>query len=408
MCVKHVPGSRISNKHLDYHLFTRAKSVFAQLEALVLNGIGEPLLHPEIVTMVEFARATMPASGWIGFQTNGMLLNRDNIESLLDAGLNRLCISVDSPASCSTACSLLVHEQTPQHSSPVALADTIRKEKKHSDFLLGAEIVLLKSTLPQLPALVEQLAREGVDYIIGSHLLAYLQEAENESLFDSCTTEAREMYRKWQIRAEAEGLNLVDLTAKTWIAPRKQQEHRLQQLYREMLKDAQLNNIWLNVKKLSEWDEEATERDRQYLKQAEDIARKYGIELSLPPLSATSERSCSFIESDALFVDADGSIMPCHPLWHSHTLYMDGEAKHINHKTFGNLAHHDLLQTWQSAEYQEFRRAVLRYDYPFCHNCSVGPCPDITGESTPFENDCFGIPVPCGHCLWCFDAVRCL
>ncbi len=408
MCVKHVPGSIISNKHIDYQIFTRTKTALSHLEALVLNGIGEPLLHPDIVRMVEFARATMPPSGWIGFQTNGLLLDRDNIESLLAAGLNRLCISVDSPAEAPASCSLLVHEKTPQLSSPVALADAIRRDKKHTDFLLGAEIVLLKSTLPQLPALVEQLAEEGVDYIIGSHLLAYRQEAENESLFDSCTEEAREMYRKWQTLAEAEGLNLVDLTAKTWIAPRMQKEHRLQQLYREMLQDAQLNNIWLNVKKLNEWDEEGTERDRVYLAQAQDVARKYGIELSLPPLAASNDRSCTFIENNAIFVDADGTIMPCHPLWHTHTLYMDGEAKYINHKTFGNIADHDLITAWRSAEYHEFRQAVLRYDYPFCHNCSVGPCPDITAEITPFANDCFGITVPCGHCLWCFDAVRCM
>jgi putative metalloenzyme radical SAM/SPASM domain maturase len=408
MCVKHVPNSSISNKHLDYQLFTRTQSTLSNIEALVLNGIGEPLLHPDIVKMVQFARAEMPPSGWIGFQTNGLLLNRTNIESLLDAGLNRLCISVDSPVDDQSSCSILVHKQTPQLCSPVSLVNKIRTKKKRTDFLLGAEIVLLKSTLPQLPLLVEQLAEEGVDYIIGSHLLAYRQEAEEESLFNSCTEEALEMFEKWQIRAESEGLNLIDLTAKTWIAPRKRKEHRLQQLYREMLQEAQLNNIWLNVKKLNEWNEEASHTDRVYLAQAEAIASRYGIELSLPPLSATSDRSCTFIENDALFVDADGSIMPCHPLWHSHTLYMDGEAKHINHKIFGNIANQDLLDIWRSADYQDFRKAVLKYDYPFCHNCSVGPCPDITGETTPFENDCFGITVPCGHCFWCFDAVRCM
>jgi hypothetical protein len=84
------------------------------------------------------------------------------------------------------------------------------------------------------------------------------------------------------------------------------------------------------------------------------------------------------------------------------------EPKNFSCKSFGNVLEQDLLEIWQSIQYQQFRQAVQQYDFPFCHSCTLGPCPDITGEIEPFINDCFGIEVPCGHCLWGFDAVRCL
>lgn len=407
MCVKHAPGSCISNRDLDFSLFRRLTPAFPGLEALVLNGIGEPLLHPRLVEMVALAKGSMPSESWIGFQTNGLLLSHDLSERLLAAGLNRLCISVDDTGGEAACAGTLLHVSGEQR-SPLAMVRQVCTRQGLDQVRLGAEIVLTRETLPQLPELIVRLANDGADFIIGSHLLAYHGEAEAQSLFNSCTVEAQAVYRKWRDIARTEGLNFNGLTARSWIAPRGRDELRLQQFYREMLAEAREQTIWLHVHKLDAWDDEATADQAGYLTEAEAVAARLGLELSLPPLTATTDRGCGFIEAGALFIDVDGAVMPCHPLWHTHSVYMDGEAKHLKHRSFGSVADRDLLEIWQSREYREFRQAVLKYDYPFCHSCALGPCPDITGESTPFVNDCFGITVPCGHCLWCFDAVRCL
>lgn len=407
MCVKYAPGSSISNKHLDFGLYHRIAPILPHLEALVLNGIGEPLLHPDLVGMVGLARKGMPGDSLIGFQTNGQLLDIDITNKLLEAGLNKLCISVDGPVSEQPDGRILTHLPYRQR-SPFSLVKNVCNRQGRTNFQLGAEIVLLKETLPQLPELVAQLAEEGVDFIIGSHLLAYHQEAEPQGVFSSCTVEAWEIYRKWQDLAHREGIKVTDLTAKTWISPRSDREHRLQQLYREMLAEASARGIWLHVKKLEEWDAQAMTAYQKYLAEAEAVASRYGVAISLPPLTATTSRSCKFMEEEALFIDVNGSVMPCHQLWHTQTVYMDQEPKHFASRSFGSITEQDILAIWRSEEYREFRQAALQYDYPFCHSCSLGPCPDITGETTPFANDCFGITVPCGHCLWCFDGVRCL
>jgi putative metalloenzyme radical SAM/SPASM domain maturase len=343
---------------------------------------------------------------WIGFQTNGLLLTPSLTEQLLDAGLNRLCISVDCvPEEQKYGISLTHSNNLP--ASIFSMVNAVRRQKNKSHFQLGAEIVLLRETLEQLPRLIQRLAEEGVDFILVSHLLPYHKDAESQSLFTPYTEEARAIYLKWKKLADKESINLSDLTAKTWIAAKNEQELRLKQLYKDMLKDAREQGLWVDIKKLGEWDEESIAATKEIFRKARKIAAEHKVELSLPPLAATRNRSCTFIENDAVLIDVNGTVTPCHQLWHTQTVHMD-EPKHISCKSFGNVLEQDLLEIWGSTPYQQFRQAVQQYDYPFCHSCILGPCPDITGEAGPFINDCFGIEVPCGHCLWGFDAVRCL
>lgn len=48
MCVKSAEGCRIPEAHMPMELFTRIESVLPHCHGLVLNGIGEPLLHPHL------------------------------------------------------------------------------------------------------------------------------------------------------------------------------------------------------------------------------------------------------------------------------------------------------------------------------------------------------------------------
>jgi putative metalloenzyme radical SAM/SPASM domain maturase len=421
MCVKQAPGSSISNKHLDIAVFNKLLPHLPHIQTLVLNGIGEPLLHPDLLWMISMAREQMAdkracetsdkracetADYCIGFQTNGVLLTPSLTEHLIDAGLNLLCISVDCVPEEQKCGFSLIHSNN-LSVSPFSMVNDVRRQKNKSRFQLGAEIVLLRETLPQLPQLIKQLAEEGVDFILASHLLPYHKDAEPHSLFTPYTEEARAIYQKWQKVADKEGINLSDLTTKSWIAAQVEQELRLQQLYRDMMKDAREQGLWMNVMKLVELDEESIASTKEIFNKAREIAAEHEVELSLPPLSATQNRSCTFIEDDAVLIDVNGTVTPCHQLWHTQTVHMN-EPKHFSCKSFGNVLEQDLLEIWSSTSYQQFRQAVQQYDYPFCHSCTLGPCSDITGETGPFSNDCFGIEVPCGHCLWGFDAVRCL
>ena len=69
-------------------------------------------------------------------------------------------------------------------------------------------------------------------------------------------------------------------------------------------------------RKLAELDEESIATTKEIFRKAREIAAEYKVELSLPPLAATRNRSCTFIENDAVLIDVNGTVTPCHQLWH--------------------------------------------------------------------------------------------
>ena len=60
---------------------------------LAVNGGGEPLLHPQLKDIVTFA-LTFPSLR-VGFLTNGMLLDGDWAEFLVDCGMDWIAFSID-------------------------------------------------------------------------------------------------------------------------------------------------------------------------------------------------------------------------------------------------------------------------------------------------------------------------
>ncbi len=68
MCVKYAPESDISETDLSFEDFKKLGPALEHCEKLVLNGIGEPLLHPDLAAMAAFARERMPKHGSIGFK----------------------------------------------------------------------------------------------------------------------------------------------------------------------------------------------------------------------------------------------------------------------------------------------------------------------------------------------------
>jgi radical SAM protein with 4Fe4S-binding SPASM domain len=85
------PIDRISGS-FGFDDFTRLVDSNPRLERLTLQGLGEPLLVPHLVDMVEYA-ASRGVS--VGFNTNGTLLTRAKAERLILAGLAWLHVSLD-------------------------------------------------------------------------------------------------------------------------------------------------------------------------------------------------------------------------------------------------------------------------------------------------------------------------
>jgi len=93
MClVRYRPKLGRAEGAMDLPTFRRIVDELPDLETLTLQGLGEPLLAPDLVEMVRHASARGIR---VGFNSNGSLLTRERAEALIDAGLDWLHISID-------------------------------------------------------------------------------------------------------------------------------------------------------------------------------------------------------------------------------------------------------------------------------------------------------------------------
>jgi radical SAM protein with 4Fe4S-binding SPASM domain len=100
-CVLSLPNSQrgyISDKKfLDFDLYRKSiddlRHFPDKLKMLRFAGTGEPLLHPQIAEMVAYAHAAQVTNS-IDIVTNGALLTPPLAQKLVDAGVNRIRVSI--------------------------------------------------------------------------------------------------------------------------------------------------------------------------------------------------------------------------------------------------------------------------------------------------------------------------
>lgn len=124
---------------------------------------------------------------------------------------------------------------------------------------------------------------------------------------------------------------------------------------------------------------------------------KAGLQVSLPHFELKTERRCSFVEADAVFVCASGEISPCHRLSHRYDEYVFGRKKKVQPFSFGNIESKSLEELWDSPAYVEFRDMLYCSRYPSCIDCDYSDGCDFVRSS---DMDCNCNTPACGDCLW--------
>jgi radical SAM protein with 4Fe4S-binding SPASM domain len=78
---------------MEWDLYTQVIDEIAPFaEAVVLHSWGEPLLHQKIIEMIKYAKAR---NLWVETSTNATRLTEEVARKLLDAGLDRVYLSMD-------------------------------------------------------------------------------------------------------------------------------------------------------------------------------------------------------------------------------------------------------------------------------------------------------------------------
>lgn len=115
-------------------------------------------------------------------------------------------------------------------------------------------------------------------------------------------------------------------------------------------------------------------------------------------------RACPFLEKGTLFITAQGDIVPCLELAHSHKAwYFNSERTHFQYD-FGNITHTTLASAWASEKFTTFRELFVYYDFPDCLHCRDS---QMCLHRATRDGDCFRNGSPCGECLWARGVILC-
>jgi putative metalloenzyme radical SAM/SPASM domain maturase len=404
MCVKQT-GDGSPEGDLSLALFESLSPAFRRLEALILNGVGEPLLHPRLEEMIRSARDRMPAEGWVGFQSNGLLLTGERAVSLASSGLDRVCFSIDG-VSPETFRKVRGGGEIEGVERALAAMAAAKKDCGRPDLRVGVEFVVMRGNLRELPDALRWSAARGATFAIVTHVLPYDLYHGKEAAYGRNTDEAIAIFREWEEKGRRKGSDIHRYFDILWKYSKTPEEAGVLRFVEAMKADAAGRGVFLDMRKLLSADRGRVDEIAGVFAEAEEVARSEGLDLRLPGVSLKEKRSCSFVEEGGAFVSWQGAVSPCYFLWHRYSCFAHGWKQSVRPKVFGKLEERGVLEIWNDREFRAFRESVIRYDYPYCSSCSLAPCDYVQTEE--FEQDCHIRSVQCGSCMWCMGVFQCM
>jgi putative metalloenzyme radical SAM/SPASM domain maturase len=407
MCVKQSPGWDCPDDLMPRQTFQSLAPLFKSLDTLNLNGVGESLMHPELPAFIAFARARVPQTCVIGFQSNGMLLTPSLARELSQAGLDRICFSVDSPDA-----EQLRRYRAGAELGTVGEAFTMMRKAagrpSARPLSLGAETVVNSQNHSRLPDMISWCADHGAQFVIVSNVLPYSAGDAAHSLFEAVSQRCLDFYEEWAKVFRAEGMNISDSYRAYYTVFRTSGQKKQVEIMLAMLDEARRRNLEFSLPGVMQVDFARMERARESFARCAEIAASLGVRLELPELTAREPRQCHFVQSPSLFVAADGTLTPCYYLWHSYSTWQAGTEVRVRQRAFGKVPEDNPLAAWNSEEFVRFREEAAQEEYARCGDCSVTPCDYVQGIPAPFSKDCYGVAVPCGICPWSGGGFSCL
>lgn len=313
---------------------------------VMFSGIGEPLSHGRIATMIAAVKALGCRTEMI---TNGTLLTEKRSRELIAAGLDLLWVSIDGARPESYA-DVRLGAELPNVLANLKRFRRLRRPSHRPVPQIGIAFVAMKRNIGDLPELLEMGRGLGVMYFHVSNLLPHTAEMNDEILYRDSLTSITYFPSRW------------------------------------------LRQISIPKMDLNEYTREP------FLKALDS---GYNVTFAGNNLGMSND-VCTFIESGSMIVGWDGSVSPCPPLLHTHTGYLRGYERVSHRHLIGHVAERDLLDLWLDPEYVAYRERVHSFAFAPCSYC--GGC-EMSRDN---ETDCFDNPAPaCGGCLWAQGVIAC-
>ena len=150
------------------------------LEALELQGEGEPLLHPQFFDMVAMAREKFPQLE-ISMITNGSMFTQENIQQILEHGIARIFVSLESAKD--EDFQRIRGGKLDRVRRGIRHLVAARNERNMETPIVGLSVTVLRSTASELGAGIPALYRE-LDLDGGINIQALQTMPQYKAIYD--------------------------------------------------------------------------------------------------------------------------------------------------------------------------------------------------------------------------------
>ena len=313
---------------------------------VVFSGIGEPLSHGRIATMVKRVHDLGCRTELI---TNGTLLTEKRARSLIDAGLDLLWVSLDGARPESYA-DVRLGAELPNVLENLWRFIRMRTIAHHMVPEVGIAFVAMKRNIADLPDVLQLGIDLGARQFSVSNVLPVTAELQGEMLYARARNDL-----------------------------------------------AYIHSTRVPRLSLPRMDFDETTRDALFK------AFRSGYNVSFGGQNwAEANDVCNYVEGGAMSVAWTGDVSPCWPLMHAHTSYLHGKPRMNHGHAVGNVRERGLLDIWLDPEYVAYRERVQGFEFAPCTFC--GGC-DLSEAN---QEDCLGNTAPaCGGCLWAQGVIQC-
>jgi radical SAM protein with 4Fe4S-binding SPASM domain len=175
---------------MSWGLFTSIVDQLPDLARVVLHGVGEPMLVPNLPRMVKYLKER---GVYVLFNTNGTVLSERNGRALIDAGLDELRVSLDA-SNRESFKAIRGRDYFGRIVRNVRAFRELQEREGHARPQVSVWLTGLKETVEQLPAFVKVAAEIGVKEVYLQRLVFFTESAigmarPDQALFERLTQE---------------------------------------------------------------------------------------------------------------------------------------------------------------------------------------------------------------------------
>ena len=319
---------------------------FQPTPTVFFGGFGEPLTHPSICEMVAQAHQS---GAVVELITNGILLSVEMSRRLMDAGLDRLWVSLDGATPESYA-DVRLGAALPEVIANLRHLKELRGSMSTVTPRLGIAFVAMKRNIGELPELIRLGKSLGADQFSISNVLPHTPQLRDEMLYLHSFYESDLNASEWSPLIALPRLDINSITGDILI---------------------------------------------------QSLKNRHSLSIARQEVNAGAN-TCPLTEKGSLSVRWDGAVSPCLALLHSNESYLDNHVRKSLAFSVGSLQDQSLEDIWNNASYRALREQLLRFDFSPCISCNSCEMADANLE------DCFGNVLPtCGGCLWAQGFIQC-